>query len=213
MNKIRIMLIDDHPIVRQGIRSLLSNYPEFEIVGEADNGATGLARLAGQAPEVVLLDIRMPGESGLDILQQIRARAPQIKVIMLTSFDDEEYVRQALQAGAHGFVLKNASDELLVNAIHLVYRGGRVLSPQITEQVVQWALSDQPEPQPDKPSFSQEEQQILAQLAQGANNSQIAAALYLSRTTVKRRLRQIFAKLNVQSRAQAAAEAVRLGLV
>jgi DNA-binding NarL/FixJ family response regulator len=213
MEQIRILVVDDHPIVRQGIRSLLSNYPEFKIVGEADNGAAALKQIQQLAPDVTLLDIRMPGESGLEVLQKIRQTQPDIKVLMLTSFDDNEYVMGALQAGAQGFVLKNISDEMLVNAIRSAYRSERVLGPQIAEQVVQWAISGASKPPSPALEFDQDEKAILSLLVTGASNSNIAAQLYMSNTTVKRKLRRIFAKLNVQTRAQAAAEAVRRDIV
>jgi len=213
MDQIRILVVDDHPIVRQGIRSLLSNYPEFEIVGEAENGAKGLEYVNRLAPNVTLLDIRMPGESGLEILQQIHQVQPEAKVLMLTSFDDDEYVMGALRAGALGYVLKSVSDEMLVDAIRKAHRGERTLSPQITEQVVQLALSDQPGSHPEKPEVEKDEQEILRLLIEGASNLDIASELYMSNTTVKRKLRKIFEKMNVQTRAQAAAEAVRRGWV
>jgi DNA-binding NarL/FixJ family response regulator len=165
-------------------------------------------------PDVTLLDIRMPGESGLEVLRQIRRLQPGAKVLMLTSFDDEEYVLNALRAGAQGFVLKNVSDEMLVQAIHSVCRGERALSPQITEQIVRWATATPPpEPASEKPAFDHDEQEILHLLVAGASNTAIATQLYLSHTTLKRKLRKIFAKMEVETRAQAAAEAVRRGLV
>lgn len=148
MRPIRILVVDDHPIVRQGITSLLSNYPEFEIVGEADNGQDAVVLAMEEEPDVVLLDIRMPGESGLEVLRRIRPLQPQARVLMLTSFDDDEYVVGALRAGAQGYVLKNVSDEMLVNAIRGVYRGERVLSPQAAERVVQQLLNEEPAPVP-----------------------------------------------------------------
>lgn len=214
MTTIRILVIDDHPIVRQGISSLLSNYPEFEIVGQADNGQTALALVEAEAPDVTLLDISLPNESGLTILQQIRQLQPAAKVLMLTSYDDEEYVVGALQAGAQGFVLKNVSDEMLVNAIRAVHRGEKILSSQATERVVQRLLSsNEPERKTDDVDLDDEERHILRLLTEGASNTDIAAQLYMSSTSVKRKLRHIFDKLNVQTRAQAAAEAVRRGLV
>ena len=211
MSQITILVVDDHPIVRQGIRSLLSNYPEFEIVGAAESGQTALELIRQLQPDVTLLDIRLPGESGLDILEQIRDLQPQAKVLMLTSFDDEEYVISALRAGAQGFVLKSVSDEILVNAIRTAYQGGRALSPQITEQVVRRAIAGSPEGA-EQFRLTEEEQQIVRMLAAGASNTHIADKLYISDTTVKRKLRKIFTKMNVQTRAQAAAEAVRRGL-
>jgi DNA-binding NarL/FixJ family response regulator len=212
MDRINILIVDDHSIVRQGIRSLLSNYAEFKIVGEADSGAAALEQVRQQTPDVTLLDIRMPDESGLEVLRQIRQIQPGARVLMLTSFDDDEYVMGALRAGAQGFILKSVSDEMLVNAIRVAHRGERILSPQITDQVVRWALSDQSEPILVSPNFDGDEQGILHLLTAGASNTDIADQLYMSHTTVKRKLRTIFAKLNVQTRAQAAAEAVRRGL-
>lgn len=213
MDRMRILVVDDHPIVRQGIRSLLSNYAEFEIVSEADNGATALNLVKRLAPDITLLDIRMPGESGLEVLRQIQQIQPGAKVLMLTSFDDDEYVMEALRAGAHGFVLKSVSDEMLVNAIRAVYQGQHVLSPQVTGQIVRRVISDSPAPVAEAPDFDEESQQILRLLVAGASNSQIAADLFLSETSVKRKLRQIFADLQVETRTQAAAEAVRRRLV
>ncbi|MCL4299919.1 MAG: response regulator transcription factor [Anaerolineae bacterium] len=213
MTQIRILVVDDHQIVRQGIRSLLSNYPEFDIVGEAADGLTALSQVKRLAPDVTLLDIRLPGESGLEVLRQIRQVQPEARVLMLTSFDDEEYVLNALRAGAQGFVLKSVSDDMLVQAIRSVCRGERALSPQITEQVVRWVATTSPTPPPGKPVFDQDEQQILRLLVEGASNMAIAGQLYLSQTTLKRKLRKIFTKMNVQTRAQAAAEAVKQGLI
>lgn len=216
MKNIRILVVDDHQIVRQGIRSLLSNYPDFDIVGEAADGAEALGQVQRLAPDVTLLDIRMPGESGLEVLRQIRQIQPEAKVLMLTSFDDEEYILEALRAGAQGFVLKNVSDEMLVRAIHAVCRGEHTFSPQITKQVVRWVTAAPAPPAPlpsEKPVFDPDEQQILHLLVEGASNTTIATQLYLSHTTLKRKLRRIFAKMEVDTRAQAAAEAVRRGLV
>ncbi len=214
MEQIRILVVDDHQIVRQGIRSLLSNYPDFEIVGEAADGAAALQLFQQLRPDVTLLDIRMPGESGLEVLRRIRQLQPEAKVLMLTSFDDEEYVLTALREGAQGFVLKSVSDEMLTQAIHSVCRGERALSPQITEQVVRRATSAAPTPVLETPpSFSPDEQQILRLLVEGTSNAAIATQLYISNTTLKRKLRRLFAKLGVQTRSQAVAEAVRRGLV
>lgn len=213
MTSIRILVVDDHPIVRQGIRSLLSNYPEFEIVAEADNGRTALQKFSHHLPDVTLLDIRMPNESGLDVLNQIRATQPDAKVLMLTSFDDSEYVMTALRAGAQGYVLKGISDDMLVNAIRAACRGEKVLSPQVTERVVQWAIADDTAVPTPTFNFDDEERQMLRMLVHGASNPEIAEKLFMSQTTVKRKLRNIFEQLNVETRTQAAAEAVRNRLV
>lgn len=210
---VRILIVDDHPIVRQGITSLLSNYEEFAVIGQADNGRDALSFIEEQAPDVVLLDIRMPGESGLEVLRRIQQVQPETKVLMLTSFDDDEYVMGALREGAQGFVLKNVSDEMLVHAIRGVSRGERVLSPQVTERVVQVILADDAARAADGVTFGEDERQILRMLTQGASNVEIGEALFLSISSVKRKLRGIFDKLDVESRAEAAAEAVRRGVV
>lgn len=213
MDPIHILVVDDHPIVRQGIRSLLSNYSEFKIVGEADNGVTAIEHVRRLAPDITLLDIRLPGESGLEILKQIQQLQPEARVLMLTSFDDDEYVMEALRFGAQGFIMKSVSDEMLVNAIRAVCSGQHVLSPQVTGPVVQRVISTRTERVRVEAEFDEDERQILRLLVEGASNSQIATNLYLSETSVKRKLRKIFADLNVETRTQAAAEAVRRGLV
>jgi DNA-binding NarL/FixJ family response regulator len=211
MHSIRVMVVDDHPVVRQGMRSLLSNYADFQVVGEADNGASALERIADIAPDVVLLDFRMPGETGIDIIQRLRQAAPATKVLMLTSFDDDEYITGALRAGAHAYVLKNVSDETLASAIRAVYHGERVLSPPVMDRVMRHYLSDPPELAARE--WTEDERRILRLLAGGASNAEIAAELYLSETTIKRKLQELFEKLDVHSRAQAAAEAVRRKLI
>ncbi len=213
MENIRVMVVDDHPIVRQGVRSLLSNYPDLTLVGEADS-AVGALDLAGRVgPDVILLDIRMPGMSGVEAAGRLCRQCPGAKVLMLTSFDDQEYVVGALQAGAHGYILKSASDETLVGAVRAVYRGERALSPPVMERVVHQFAEYSRERASRASGLSDDERGILRLLAAGASNPKIAAELYLSETTVKRKLQDIFEKLAVTTRAQAAAEAVRRGLV
>ena len=212
MTAIRIHIVDDHPVVRRGLRSLLSNHEDFDVVGESAAVDEGRRDIAELRPDVVLLDIRLSGQFGFDLLRWVRHELPQIKVLILTSFDDHEYVVEALRSGAHGFILKNSSDEMLCDAIRAVYRNGRVLSPQVTEQLVPQEIGDD-EPAPDEAGFTDEELRILQMLVDGASNEDIAGELYISVATAKRRLQRIFTLLGVSNRSQAVAETVRRKLL
>lgn len=206
--KASVLIVDDHPVVRKGIRSLLSNYREFTIVGEAATPEEAVEAFLRHRPDVVLLDIRLAGGSGLEVLSTILERDPGAKVLMLSSFDDEEYVHRSLKAGALGYVLKGDSDAVLVTAVQTVASGRHALSPHVTDQLVaQLYLGE------DKPDFDDSDREILRLLAQGASNTEIADRLFMSDSTVKRRLRAIFNRLGVSRRAEAVAEAVRRGLV
>ncbi len=213
MSAIRVMVVDDHPIVRQGVRSLLSNYADMEVVAEADTAQAALEGAAATRPDVIVLDIRMPGASGVDSLPLLRQRCPAARVLMLTSFDDDEYIAGALQAGAQGYLLKGASDETLVSAVRAIYRGESVLSGTVMHRVVHQFTSPSRERSDGAVVLADEERQILGKLVAGLSNPRIASELFLSETTVKRKLQDIFEKLGVTTRAQAAAEAVRRGLV
>ncbi len=203
---IRLIIIDDHFIVRKGLRSLLSTYSEFEIVAEEESGAAGIAAIQDHAPDVILLDINLPDMTGLDVLRHLQAMETKIPVLMLTSYDDPEYIQAAVELGASGYVLKNISDERLVSAIHAVHSQNQVFGPAITAKLTAAKQSSHP-------NINAEDIQLLQLLVDGASNDQLAQQLFMSKATVKRRLRTVFDKLGVQTRAQAAATAVRLGLV
>lgn len=215
MSVIRILIVDDHPVVRRGIKSLLSNHADFEVVGEAASVNAALELIAQLAPDVVLLDIRLPGESGLELLNRIKPQ--ETKVLILTSFDDDEHIRVGMQRGAHGFILKSVSDDMLCGAIRTVYQGGWVLSPPITEQMAR-RLTPEADTHNQNPAlpevaFTEEELRLIRLLIAGASNDQMAADLYMSVASVKRKLRYIFNKLSVQNRAQAAAVIVQRNLI
>ena len=210
MTPARVLIIDDHPVVRQGIKSLLSNYETFEVVGEAATGQTAIDQFRSSRPDVVLLDIRLANDSGLEVLDSILDDDPEARVLMLSSFDDDEYVERSLRAGALGYVLKGDSDAQLVSAIEAVAGGHRALSPRVAEQLVELMLSPT---QTQGPEFEEVDRAILRMLSDGASNGQIASKLFMSDSTVKRRIRSIFNRLGVTRRAEAAAEAARRGLV
>ncbi len=212
ISPIRLLMIDDHPVVRKGIRSLISNYDEVQVVGEANSAAEGLQMLADLQPDVVLLDIRLPDQLGLDLLPQIKKADPSIKVLVLTSFDDEEYVTQALKAGAEGYILKNSTDDSLIHSIQAAYRGDRVLSSAVMDVVLN-SMGSEPAPTIQIVSLESDEIEILKLLAAGAANHEVSDSLFVSQTTLKRKIRKILEKMGVQSRVQAVAEAVRQGIV
>lgn len=210
MTAARVLIVDDHPVVRQGIKSLLSNYETFEVVGEAATGAAAIEEFRSSHPDVVLLDIRLAADSGLEVLDSILDDDPEARVLMLSSFDDDEYVERSLRAGALGYVLKGDSDAQLVSAIEAVAGGHRALSPRVAEQLVELMLSPSYQ---QGPEFEEVDRAILRMLSDGASNGQIAARLFMSDSTVKRRIRSIFNRLGVTRRPEAAAEAARRGLV
>jgi DNA-binding NarL/FixJ family response regulator len=205
-----ILLIDDHPIVRQGLRSLLSNYPEFSVVGEAATVEEAVELFRRLRPDVSLVDIRLGAESGLDLLDGLLEDDPGARVLVVSSFDDDEYVTRSLRAGALGYVLKVDSPSVLVTAIETVAAGQRALSPRVTGHLVEQLMGEATSHEPD---LDQLELRMLQMLSRGLSNGQIADELYMSDTTVKRRLRVVFGKLGVSRRAEAVGAAARRGLL
>ena len=206
-----VLIVDDHPVVRTGIKSLLSNFPHLAVAGEASTGAQALEAFGRLAPDVVLLDIRLGEDSGLEVLDALLDMDPGARVLMLSSFDDGEYLTRSLRTGAAGFVLKADSHEMLVTAIETVAAGGRVLGPQMADMLLEQLYG--PLAGDDAVEFDDVDIQILQALADGDSNSHIASRLFISDSTVKRRIRAIFGRLDVKRRPEAVAEAVRRGLV
>jgi DNA-binding NarL/FixJ family response regulator len=212
-NPIRVLIVDDHPVVRHGLRSLLAGHPDIEVVGEAENGAEVLPCLAGRETDVILLDIQMKGQSGIEIARRVRHAYPAVKVIILTTYDDEGYLREALEAGVHGYLLKSASHASLPDSIRAVMRGEKLLSQPLVSAVVsdyQKLVQDHAR---REAGLTAEELQILAAIADGASNKDLAERFFWSEATVKRRVQEILDKLGATNRAQAIAEAVRRGWI
>ena len=214
-NRIRVLLIDDHTLFRSGIKALLQRQPGFEVVGEAGDALEGVKRAKTLQPDVVLLDIHMPGITGREAVGLVADEAPEARILMLTVSEDVEDLLQALRAGAHGYLLKNIETYFLVNAIRSAVDGDSVMSPQMTSKLMKSVSAPQAAPVPaaaDKERLSPREREILGFLARGASNKEIARSLDLAESTVKIHVQNILKKLNLLSRVQAAVYAVEHGL-
>jgi DNA-binding NarL/FixJ family response regulator len=199
---IRLLLVDDQDIVRRGLRALLGTADDLVVVGEAANGQAAIDLLDTVIPDVVLMDIRMPVMDGVMATAQILSRSPTCKVLVLTTFDDQDYVNQALKNGASGYLLKDTPFDELTQSIRLVYKGYTQLGPGLSPR-----LSVESEIQADLSIFEQltpREQEILEQIAQGASNREIADRLYLSEKTVRNHITNILSQLGLRDRTQAA---------
>lgn len=208
MNKICIMVADDHPMFRKGMRALMLGLPELEIVGEAATGQEAIAMAAALQPDVILMDIQMPGTNGIEATRQILHTSPHVAVLMLTMFEDDDSVFAAMRAGARGYVLKGADQDQLVPAILAVARGEAIFGPGIAQRMLKYfsAAKASAPPQPF-PELSDREREILELVAQGMTNMEIADRLVLSPKTVRNHVSNIFSKLQVADRAQAVARA------
>jgi DNA-binding NarL/FixJ family response regulator len=214
---IRVLLVDDQALFREALATLLEVRPEIEVVGEAADGAEALDRVAGLLPDVVLMDLHMPVLDGIAATRRLRVERPEVRVLALTTFDDDEDVFAALRAGAVGYLLKDVSGDRLVEALLAAARGESVLQPSVAARVVARfaALPDDapPRPQPLVVPLSGRELEVLRLLADGGSNREIAAALFLAEGTVKNHVTNVLAKLGARDRTQAALRGRALGLV
>lgn len=215
VNRIRILLVDDQALFREGLRTLLAVQPDFEIVGEAANGQEAVQLAARLHPTVVLMDLHMPVLDGVAATRQLCKTQPGCKVIVLTTFDDDEYVFEGLRAGAIGYLLKDTPSEKLIEAIRAAQRGESFLQPSIAAKVVaEFARLSKPvASQPLIEPLSERELDVLRLLATGASNKEIAAQLFIAEGTVKNHITNILGKLGVSDRVQAALKARDLGLI
>lgn len=211
--KIRVLLVDDHTLFRSGIKSLLQRTDDFEVVGEAGDGLEGIKRARSLKPDVALLDLHMPGISGLEAVKVISEEMPDVNVLMLTVSEDAQDLMEALRAGACGYLLKNIETDTLVDAIRKAAQGESVVSQQMTAKLIQ-GVRNPPRVESaavERDRFSPRERDILASLAQGESNKEIARRLDLAESTVKIHVQNIFKKLNMSSRVQVALYAVENG--
>lgn len=213
---IRVLVVDDQTLIREGLASLLMMQPDLEVVGKAADGRAAIALVAAHTPDVVLMDVRMPGLNGIAATREIHQRWPDIRIIVLTTFDDDEYVYEALRAGAAGYLLKNADPDHLTRAIRAVHAGQSILDPAVTQKVIQYftrAAATQPTQIALTERLTDRERAVLRGMVDGLSNNAIAEQLSLSEGTVKNHLTHIFQKLDVKDRAQAVRRAVEWGLL
>jgi DNA-binding NarL/FixJ family response regulator len=208
--RVRLLLADDHRMFRQGLRELIERKTPFEVVGEARTGNEVLALVPKLRPDIVLLDIQMPELDGINTARRLAQEYPALKIVMLTMYRQDEHLLEAIKAGIKGYLLKDADAEELIDVIVRVERGESVLDPALTERVFA-AVRRQEESSGE--SFSEREREILRLVAAGYDNRTIAARLYLAEKTVGNRLSEIFQKLNVSNRTQAALVAVQRGII
>jgi DNA-binding NarL/FixJ family response regulator len=216
---VRLLVVDDHPVVRQGLRTFLDTRPDFEVVGEAGDGETAVAEAARLRPDVILMDLVMPGADGLDAIGRIRAADPGARILVLTSFASADQVLPALRRGAAGYLLKDAAPAEVEAAIRAVHRGEGMLDPAVTATVLAevarpgGAAPDRPvPPDPAIDSLTPREREVLGLLGRGMTNAAIARELVVAEKTVKTHVSSILAKLRLADRTQAALYAARLGL-
>ena len=215
--KLTVLLVDDQRLMRDGLRTLLELEPDLTVAGEAADGEEALVRFRDTRPDVVLMDVRMPGMDGVEATRRLRAMDPEAKVIILTTFDDDEYVFEGLRAGAVGYLLKALSGEELADAIRTVAAGGALIDPAVTRKVVnEFARLAPPARSIDAglaEPLSEREKEVLGLVARGLSNREIADELFLAEGTVKNYVTTILQKIGVRDRTQAALRARELGLL
>jgi two-component system response regulator DevR len=204
----RVMVVDDHDVVREGLRALLTRQEGVTVVAEAKDGEEACREAVRTRPDVIVMDIRMPGISGVEACRQIRERQPDVKVLMLTSYADDQAVIASIMAGASGFVLKQTRSNVLIEALHTVAAGGSLLDPAVTTTVLERMRKGAEEDELVE-ALNDQERKILALIAEGKTNKQIASEIYLSDKTVKNYVSSILGKLGMERRAEAAAFAAR----
>jgi DNA-binding NarL/FixJ family response regulator len=204
---IQLLIVDDHPVVRGGLRGMFAGDPDFEVIGEAGNGAEAVERAEALRADVVLMDLRMPEMGGVEAIRRLRERAPTVRVLVLTPYDTDDDVLPAIEAGAIGYLLKDAPREELMRAVRAAFQGDAVLSPSVARRLLGQVR------QPALEALSDRELDVLRLIAGGASNREAAAQLFISESTVKTHLLHIYEKLGVRDRAAAVSEAYKRHLL
>jgi DNA-binding NarL/FixJ family response regulator len=212
---IRVLLADDQPLIREGLRTILDAQPDLEVVGEAGDGSEAIEQARALKPDLVLMDVEMPGTDGIEATRRLLANGPESpRVVVLTTFDREDYIAAALRAGATGFLLKTAAPAELASAVRTAMESDALLAPEVTRRLIERYLA-RPDPAGAQRlgDLTDREREVLREIASGLSNGEIAARLFLSEATVKTHVNRLFAKLGARDRAQAVIAAYETGLV
>jgi DNA-binding NarL/FixJ family response regulator len=207
MDPIRVLIVDDHPVVRDGLRGVLDGEPDMQVVGEAGHGAEALVRVRAVPVDIVLMDLRMPTMGGVEAIGELKRTAPEVRVLVLTTYDTDRDVLPAIEAGATGYLLKDTPREELLRAVRAAHRGEAVLSPAVAGRLMGQVRA------PARDALSARELEVLRFVAAGSTNRETAKRLFISEATVKTHLLHIYAKLEVRDRASAVAAAYQRGLL
>jgi DNA-binding NarL/FixJ family response regulator len=210
--RLRVLIADDHPVVRGGLRALLATDPDLEVVAEAADGAEAISLTAQEQPDVVLMDLHMPDRDGVAATREILQADPEVAVLVLTMFDDDDSVFAAMRAGARGYLLKGTNQADIVRAVHAVGAGGAMFGPAVAQRMLEFFAHAQTRPAAVFPQLTDRERDVLDLVAQGLNNGRIARRLSISEKTVRNHVSNIFTKLAVVDRAQAVIRAREGGL-
>ncbi len=208
MNPIKILLVDDHEVVRLGLKTLLGRYANFTVVAEAENGRIAVEKTLQHKPDLVIMDLRLPEQDGIQAIRAITRKCPKTRIVVLTAFSDDALLFEALAAGASGYVLKEIDSARLIQAIEAAARGEPLLDPMVTEKILK-RLRQSPGKQDHFWSLSWQEKRVLALIAEGRTNREIGTFLRLSEKTIRNYVTRILSKLDLRSRTQAAAYAIR----
>jgi len=212
VEEIRILVVDDHPVVREGIGSMLKKEVDFKVVGEASNGLEAVEKARELAPDVVLMDLRMPEMDGVEAISRIKAEKPEVKFIILTTYSDDEYIFKGIAAGARAYLLKDAPRDELFKAIRMVSRGESLIQPVVASRVLD-KLAELSRKTPAGDTLSDREIEVLRLMAGGESNRDIADHLSITQSTVKTHITSIFQKLNVTTRTEAVTNALKKGII
>jgi DNA-binding NarL/FixJ family response regulator len=209
---IKVLIADDHPVVREGLMAMLNRQEDFDVVGEAKDGVEAVSKTKELAPDVVLMDLRMPELDGVEAIHQIKAARPNTHVIILTTYSDDEYIFRGIEAGARAYLLKDAPREELFKAIRAVHRGESLIQPVVASRLLD-RLTELSRRAPSGEELSARELEVLRLMAKGAANKEIGAQLSISQSTVKTHISSIFQKLGVNDRTGAVTQALKRGII